>query len=76
MGCLYMDLESKCTLSLNDDGVVDSENLMRGCAADGYCNVCEDPDPADNCEAYESDWVCSKCGEDLNVDDCGCYNDE
>ena len=58
MGCIYSDFEGKCQCDVGDD--------------DGYCCYEDDPDPFYGCEYYESDYVCTECGADLNVEECKC----
>ena len=72
MGCLYEDSEGVCTLSLDDDGLVDKDNIQQGCGDDGICVVSCDPNPGYSCECYESDYSCPDCGMDLNVEECTC----
>jgi hypothetical protein len=62
MGCLNSGFDGVCDLRHDFD--VPTE--------DGYC-VCDcDPDPNASCSCYESDYTCSVCGCDLNVDSCDC----
>lgn len=76
MGCIYIDnLEGICTLcdnetiNLNPQGAEYNED-----SGEWEC-VCEDDeDPGYMCESYESDWVCSECGADLNIEECDCDN--
>ena len=72
MGCIYEDrCDGLCMLSLNDDGEFDKESEQQG-SENGICVVSEDPQPSDNCDAYESDYQCNECGADLNIEDCEC----
>lgn len=71
MGCIYetngFDVDAGiCTLW--EDGAIE----IQGCDEKGYCVVSEDPDPSRNCDCYESDYTCSECGADLNVEECDC----
>jgi len=71
MGCIYepngFHSESgKCTLW--EEGGID----LQGCGEDGICVVSDDPDPGYSCDCYESDYYCSECGVDLNIEECGC----
>lgn len=65
MGCIYENFDGECTLW--DDSV---ESL--GCDEKGYCICSDDPDPSIMCGNYESDWSCSECGADLNMEECDC----
>lgn len=77
MGCLYEDrMEGYCTLCMDDDGEPDFEQLQQGCDEGGVCVVSDDPDPSENCDKYESDYTCNECGQDLNVNDCTCDDEE
>lgn len=60
MGCLYENFKGYCTLESDDETV--------------SCDYSSDPDPADSCENYETDWYCPDCGVDLNVEVCRCDN--
>lgn len=73
MGCIYMDNDGLCTLSVDDEGVpLETLQLQGGAGEEGCCEVYDDPQPGDNCESYESDWFCNDCDVDLNIDDCQC----
>lgn len=73
MGCIYEDrCEGLCMLATDMDGEFDKEQAQQGCDDEGVCVVSDDPDPSQNCDAYESDWCCDFCGVDLNVDECEC----
>ena len=67
MGCLYCNFDGECELYSNDNGPSGQ--------VDGVCVVDEDPNPADSCEFYESNWTCPDCGVDLNVEECKCDKD-
>jgi len=58
MGCIYKDSDGVCTMGVKES--------LDGCIYE------DDPDPSDSCASYESDYVCSECGIDLNVEDCEC----
>jgi hypothetical protein len=58
MGCIYSDREGECDIN---------EEL-----GNGICVYEDDPNPADSCQHYESDWVCGDCGNDMNVEECEC----
>lgn len=73
MGCIYEEqMTGNCTLSVNNEGDFDPEHKQQGCDECGVCIVSDDPDPSYSCDSYESDYACPECGEDLNVNDCGC----
>lgn len=75
MGCIYENNSfgeedsGKCTLW--DDG----DGMECGVDENGVCCCSDDPDPADSCSCYESDYTCMECGADLNVEDCGCEDE-
>jgi hypothetical protein len=58
MGCIYSEFSGRCSVGVD------------GC--DDGCIYDDDPNPADSCEQYESDWVCTECGVDMNVEECTC----
>jgi len=65
MGCIYESHSEGCTLYCKD-----IENICWG--NDGFCVCSDDPDPADSCEDYQSDYQCHGCGADMNIEDCTC----
>ena len=67
MGCIYSDFEGEC--SLYEQG---HPNNPEGCVDDSTCCAEDDPLPGDTCGAYESDWLCSECDADLNINECEC----
>ena len=65
MGCLQNNFHGECN-------VWDESVEMPGCDDEGFCVCDDDEDPADTCEDYQSDWECSECGCDLNINECDC----
>ena len=64
MGCIYSNNgmgedAGSCTLLSEDDNII-------------YCDYEGDEDPGYSCESYESDYYCSDCGRDLNIEECEC----
>ncbi len=45
---------------------------LQGCNKLGYCTCSDSDNPSECCNMYESDYICRKCGEDLNVKKCDC----
>lgn len=72
MGCIYNNFDGDCQFFDAEDGDTSPE----GCDEEGICICEDDPDPVDTCQSYESNWTCSECGQDLNVDECGCEDEE
>ena len=76
MGCIYeersLEEAGRCSLCDENDLTIGPQ----GCDENGMCCVSDDPDPADSCDSYESDYVCHDCGVDLNVEDCQCETEE
>jgi len=72
MGCLYSIVSGVC--SLWDE---DSKKGPDGSFNDtkGYCGCEDDPDPSYSCSEYESDYYCSGCGSDLNIEECDCLDE-
>ncbi len=58
------------------DEIIIKDQAEEGCDKNGYCAVEDDPNPADSCDSYESDYTCYDCGVDLNVSDCECKEGE
>jgi hypothetical protein len=69
MGCIYSDFNGKCTMCDEDD----IESRPNGSDKECNCSVEDDPVPSDNCDYYESDSTCFRCGADFNADEeCTC----
>lgn len=72
MGCIYSHA-GNCSMFSEDE----VDGRPTGCDVGGGCMVEDDPVPADNCEYYESDSTCWKCGADYNQDeDCTCGDED
>ena len=73
MPCIYENKRcGTCTISTDGDDKPITDNMQNGCDEDAVCVVGDDPDPSVSCDGYESDYTCSECGVDLNVEDCEC----
>jgi hypothetical protein len=76
MGCIYENNSfgdedgGKCNF-FDDEG----DGIDAGYDEKGYCCCSDDPDPADSCSCYESDYTCYDCGADLNIGECDCEED-
>ncbi len=71
MGCIFKDLEGKCSLAMDTLGNYEENSDIEGCDIEG-CSVDSDPCPLDSCSNYESDYTCYECGADLNIEECTC----
>lgn len=76
MGCIYesngFDTEcGLCTLWESEGKGLD----IAGVDENGICVVSDDPDPSYSCDCYESDYSCSECGADLNIEECDCEDE-
>lgn len=68
MGCIYSH-DGECEFYDNDD----IYNKPNGCDDGGLCIADDDPTPADSCDMYESDSMCTFCYADFNADEeCTC----
>lgn len=79
MGCTYYNTSfgpdgGKCILFDPEEDHPDDR--PGGCGRQGWCDVIDDPDPSRGCDSYESDYTCSVCGVDLNIDDCTCDDED
>lgn len=75
MGCIYNSngIDAGVCSLWEEDGGFEIQGVFDD--PKGYCGADEDPDPSSSCDSYESDWTCSICDADLNVEDCGCEDE-
>ena len=67
MGCTQCDFNGRCGY-FEDDSPATRPNA---CDANGDC-VADGDDDMGWCENYDSDWICSECGNDNNIEECEC----
>ena len=76
MGCIYENqMNGSCQFAQDENGDYQKELEQQG-SDKGFCVCSEDPDPGRTCESYESDWYCSECDTDLNVEECTCEDED
>ena len=67
MSCTQCNFNGKCMYFDEDEPAL----CPNACDEEGYCKADGDDDMG-WCENYDSDWVCTECGQDCNVEECDC----
>lgn len=72
MGCKNRNKKKLCDFFNKQE----PRDRPHGCNKEGKCLALKHADPADVCCEYLSDSECERCGNDLNVYECECGQDE